>query len=106
MKTRIKLTIAPAIIILIALALYFSPAMTDPVIGKDENYVIAISDSLTMGYFAKLLIADYKEYDAECYADSTNSLNGWRETGVYSYSHREMTLPGFVEFMERKYDLK
>ena len=93
-------------IALIALALYFSPIMTDPAIGNDESYVIAISDSLTMAYFAGLIVADYKEYDAECYADSSTSLESWRETGVYSYSHREPTLPGFMEFLARKHNIK
>ncbi len=105
MKTRTTLTIASITIAFIVLALYFSP-MTNPVIGKDENYVIVISDSLTMAYFAKLIVTDYREYDAECYADSSTSLKSWRETGVYSYSHAEPTLPGFMLFLERKHNIK
>ena len=104
MKKRTAIT--AAIIALIAIALYFSPIMTDPAISNDESYVIAISDSLTMTYFAKLIVADYREYDAECYADSSTSLESWRETGVYSYTHREPTLPGFMEFLEQKHNIK
>ena len=60
------------------------------------------------------LIYEYREYSAECYADSqhikTHPVSLGPDGQVYAvyiiewkWTHRDPTLPGFMEFLERKY---
>lgn len=61
----------------------------------------------------KLFIGDYREYSAECYADSGistslssfifNDSTGLIEFDTTKFDHRQPTLPGFMQFLEEKY---
>lgn len=64
------------------------------------------------------LLYEYNDYSAECYADSNYvwcdsvkvsgmSETSWRFSSKVTWrewKHREPTLPGFMEFLEEKYN--
>ena len=106
-----RVLIILGIAILVATLFFRYPIVPNGAIAQKKNFDVWLGKHKDR---MSSLIYEYREYSAECYADSqhikTHPVSLGPDGQVYAvyiiewkWTHRDPTLPGFMEFLERKY---